>query len=181
MKAMLTRWAETLGLTGTVGVGIAVFCAAFYAGTIRPGEQRLAELRVENARLERIHEQRTRQGAVAVGGSFEERLLGFYKLLASEQSIGELLATIDAIARQHGVILRQGTYRFSSEAGSRFGRYEVSYTGQPAYFQARLFLRDVLREMPMVSLDEVSFQRQQTTAGAIDMTARFSMLVRREP
>lgn len=181
MKALLARWVEALGLAGTVGIGLAVCCAAFYFGTIRPGEQRLAELRLEKARLERIQAQRIREGRGAEGGSVEERLQGFYNLLASEQSVGELLESIDATARRNGVLLRQGNYRFSWEAGSRAGRYEVIYTGQTPYYRARVFLHEVLHELPMLALDEVSFQRQQTTAGATELTARFSMLVRRDP
>lgn len=180
MRALLARWVEALGLAGIVGIGLAVFCAAFYFGTIRPGEQRLAALHLEQARLERIRDQRTRDGVGAEGGSVEERLQGFYDLLASEQSIGELLESIDAVARRNGVVLRQGSYRFSWEAGSRSGRYEVTYTGQAPYYQVRIFLHEVLRELPMLSLDEVGFQRQQTTAGAAELTARFSLLVRRD-
>ena len=180
MKALFARWMEALGPAGTVGIGLAVFCAAFYFGTIRPGEQRLAELRLEQARLERIQAQRAREGGDAEGGSVEERLQGFYNLLASEQLIGKLLKTIDATARRNGVVLRQGSYRFKWEAGSRSGRYEVTYTGQTPYHQARIFLHEVLRDLPMLSLDEVSFQRQQITSGTTELTARFSMLVRRD-
>ncbi len=180
MKALFARWMEALGPAGTVGIGLAVFCAAFYFGTIRPGEQRLAELRVEQARLERIQAQRAREGRGGEGGSVEERLQGFYDQLASAQLIGEWLETIDATARRNGVVLRQGNYRFIWEAGSRSGRYEVTYTGQTPYHQARIFLHEVLRDLPMLSLDEVSFQRQQTTSGMTELTARFSMLVRRD-
>lgn len=180
MKALLARWVDTLGLTGTIGVGIAVFCAVFYAGTIRPGEQQLTELRTEKSRLERIRDQRIREGFGAAGESLEERLQGFYSLLASEQSIGELLEAIDAAARRNGVVLRQGTYRFIRETGSRSGRYEVTYTGQTPYYRARIFLHEVLGELPMLSLDEIGFQRQQATAAATELTARFSLLVRRD-
>ena len=180
MKALLARWVDRIGATGTVGIGIAVFCAVFYLGTIRPAEQQVAEMRVEKARLERIRDQRIREGFGAEGESIEQRLQGFYGLLATEQSIGELLESIDAAARRNGVVLRQGSYRFIREAGARAGRYEVTYTGQTRYFRARIFLHEVLSEMPMLSLDEVGFQRQQATAEATELTARFSILVRRD-
>jgi hypothetical protein len=111
----------------------------------------------------------------------EERLQEFYELLASEKTIGDLLDTIDATARRNGVLLRQGNYRLAWDAGSRAGRYEVTYTAQTPYFRARIFLHEVLHELPMLALDEVAFQRQQVTTGATDLTARFSLLVKREP
>jgi len=180
VKALFSRGMEALGPAGTVGIGIAVFCAAFYFGTIRPGEMRLAELRLEQARLERVQVQRVREGRGAGGGTVEEQLQGFYNLLVSEELIGEWLKTIDSTARRNGVVLRQGSYRFVWEAGSRAGRYEVTYTGQTPYHQARIFLHEVLRDLPMLALDEVGFQRQQTTSGVTELTARFSILMRRE-
>jgi hypothetical protein len=180
VSAALSRWAEALGVAGIIGIGFAVCAVALYVGTLLPVEKHLVELGKEKARLELVRAGQVRNGSVGGDVAVAERLRDFYRILAREESIGELLETVDAIGREHGVVLRQGSYRFSAEAGSRFGRYEVTYTAQSAYFQARLFLRDVLRELPMISLDGVSFQRQQTTAGATELSARFSMLVRRE-
>ena len=42
------------------------------------------------------------------------------------------------------------------------------------------FLDGKTSKLPMLSLDEVAFQRQQVTAAATDFTARFVILVRRE-
>lgn len=181
MKAILHRWAEALGVPGIAGIGLAVCALAFHSGSIRPAEARLASLDKEKTRLEQLRSTRVRQGAPATEASLDERLQDFYALLARPDAIGKRLETIDALARQHGVVLRQGNYRFNRAAGARFGRYEVTYTGQSAYFQARLFLRDVLRELPMLSLDDVAFQRQQTSTGATELTARFSLLVKAEP
>ena len=181
MNAALSRWAEALGMAGITGIGFAVCAIALFVGTLLPAEKRLAELRKEKARLESVRAEQVRSGSVGGDVAVAERLREFYRILAREESIGELLETVDALGREHGVVLRQGSYHFSAEGGSRFGRYEVTYTAQSAYFQARLFLRDVLRELPMISLDGVSFQRQQTTAGATELSARFSLLVRREP
>ena len=178
MKALIARSVETLGLVGAAGIGLAVFCAAFYLGTIRPGEERLAKLRLESVRLERLQVERTRSGKGTE--SVEERLQEFYGLLASENEIGDLLDTIDATARRNGIVLRQGNYRFGWDPGSRAGRYEVTYTAQAPYYRARIFLHEVLHELPMLALDEIGFQRQQVTSGATDLTARFSLLVKRE-
>jgi hypothetical protein len=181
MNTALSRWIETLGVPGITGIGFAVCAVALYAGSILPAEKRLADLQREKARIERVRSEQVRSGSVGGDVAVEARLQNFYKGLAREDSIGETLEKVDAIGRGHGVVLRQGSYRFSAEAGSRFGRYQVSYTAQSPYFQARLFLRDVLRELPMVSLDSVNFQRQQTTTGATELSAQFSVLVQREP
>ena len=176
--ASLARAVELLGQTGIIGVGLLVFGAVFYFGTVRPADVRLADLRAEQARLEQIRDQKAREGKAGV--STEERLRDFYDMLAREQAIGGLLEKIDAAARRNGINLRQGNYRFSWDSASRSGRCEITYTGQAQYFRVRVFLHEVLSEMPMVSLDEVSFQRQQAAVGTTDLSARFSILVRRE-
>jgi hypothetical protein len=180
MKTWLASRAEAFGIAGILGLGLLAFCAAFYAGTIRPAESRLAELRREMARLEQLDARRMREDAGPDGSSLEERLQDFYGLLAAEQAIGEIIEAIDATARRYGVVLRQGSYRFSREEGARAGRYEVTYTAQTPYFRARIFLHEVLRDLPMLALDEVSFQRQQPASGTPEMSARFSILVRRD-
>ncbi|MFM9967929.1 MAG: hypothetical protein ACKVQK_05965 [Burkholderiales bacterium] len=177
MKATLAAYVESLGVAGVAGIGLAAFALAFYFGSVRPAEPRLAELQKEQARLEQAQSQRTRQGAPAVEISGDEKLTSFYELLATKDSISKNLEAVDAIAKQNGVVLRQGSYKLLIESGARLGRYEIAYTGQAAYFQARLFLRDVLRQLPMIALDEVDFQRQQTGSGATEISARFSLLV----
>jgi hypothetical protein len=38
----------------------------------------------------------------------------------------------------------------------------------------------VLHDLPMVSLDDVGFQRQQASAASAELTLRFSMMVGRD-
>ena len=180
MNSHVARWLDALGTPGTIAIGLLAFCAAFYFGTVRPAEERFAALKVERARLERQHPAGAADGPAAQQTSTSERLSGFYELLAEDQSAAKLLETIDGVARRNGFVLRQGSYRFSWDARSRSGRYDVSYSGRATYHQARVFVHEVLYELPMVSLDEVSFQRQQTTDAMTEINARFSVFVKRE-
>lgn len=177
MKDGLRSLVDSLGLTGVLGLGLLCFAGAFYVNAIRPSAGRLGDLQREQAKLERAQDRERGQSASAV--TPEVQLQDFYEQLAPEKSVDRLLEKIVLIARKHGIVLKQGSYRFSWQ-GDRFGRYEVAFSAQTSYYQTRMFIHEVLYEMPMVSLDDVGFQRSQTTTGGVEMNANFSMLVRRE-
>lgn len=177
MRAAMARWAETLGMTGVTGIGLLFFCFAFQVGAIQPAAKRLADLQAEKTRLEQVTSARLRGGGSPA--SVEESLQRFYRQLPPQRFVGEMLENIDAIARRNNIVLRQGSYSFSW-MDKKMGRYEVVFNGQAPYYRARIFMHEVLHDLPMVSLDDVGFQRQQATAGSTEMTLRFSMLVGRD-
>ena len=164
MKSVMARWADALGSTGVAGIGLLFFCIAFQLGSIQPATRRLGDLQAEKARLERVN-----------GG----RMQRFYSQLPSQRLVGEMLENIVAIAQRNDIVLRQGSYSFSW-LDKKMGRYEVVFSGQAPYYRARIFMHEVLHDLPMVSLDDVGFQRQQATVGNTEMTLRFSMMVGRD-
>ena len=176
MRLDAQLWIEQLGLSGILGTGLLCFAAAFHISAVAPVEQRRAALQHEQQRLEAL---RPAGGSALAQSGPEVGLETFYAQLAAEPAVDELLEKITGMARQRGIVLKQGRYRFAW-VGERFGRYEVAFSAQTPYYQARMFIHEVLRELPMVALDDVSFQRTQVAAGGAEMTANFSMLVRRE-
>jgi len=177
MNTAINRWTEGLGVTGVTGIGLLFFCAAFYFGSIQPGAKRLAELEMEKVRLEQANSRRL-SGAVGPA-SVEEGLQHFYTHLPPQRFVGEMLENIVSIAQRNELVLRQGSYAFSW-LDKKVGRYEVVFNGQVPYYRARIFIHEVLHDLPMVSLDDIGFQRQQATVGSTEMTVRFSMLVGRD-
>ena len=154
--------------------GLIAFCAALYFGTLTPMQQRLAELEARGSRLEAARGQ-----GFASARTPEEELERFYAGLAAPEALGPLAERVFELARGHGILLRQGSYRVVSDPGARFVRYEISYQGQAPYYRLRLFLRELLREMPMVALDGLSLQRQSVAAPAAEAAVKLSFLVRR--
>ena len=177
MKSVMARWADALGSTGVAGIGLLFFCIAFQLGSIQPATRRLGDLQAEKARLERVNGGRMRDGGNPA--SVEENLQRFYSQLPSQRLVGEMLENIVAIAQRNDIVLRQGSYSFSW-LDKKMGRYEVVFSGQAPYYRARIFMHEVLHDLPMVSLDDVGFQRQQATVGNTEMTLRFSMMVGRD-
>lgn len=164
---------ERLGRQGVIGVSLLVFAGAFYAGGIAPSQQRLEQLEARAARLEKERGARAAHEAPA-----ESELASFYALLATPERMRELTARVFELGKQYEVTLRQGSYRVTGDAHAPFARYEISYQTQAAYYRVRLFLRELMREMPMVALEDIHFQRQSASVPAPEISLKISFLVR---
>ena len=151
MKTFFSGWPELLGAAGMAGVGLLAFSGALYFGSLVPAENRRDALASEQKRVESAGTGRSAGNESIPAELVQEQLQTFYAILADERSIGDVLARIDEIARRNGVILRRGNYRIASDRDGRFGRHEVSYSGEAAYFRARVFIRETLSELPMIS------------------------------
>jgi Tfp pilus assembly protein PilO len=160
------------GRAGLVGLGLLVFAAAFYAATVSPAQARLAELRQATATL---HERLQR-----AAGSFddaartpEEQLGNFYGAFPSAAAAPDLLDKIYRAAARRGLALAQGEYRLRRERSGLLMRYQIMLPVSGPYLQVREFLGDVLKQIPFLALDNVSFQREKIGETAVE--ARISM------
>ena len=72
------------------------------------------------------------------------------------------------------VQLPEADYRIVPVNGTKLVAYEVSYPVHGSYSQLRKFLAQVLHDLPMASLDDVSFLREAVSqaelAGRLDVT-----------
>lgn len=166
---------ERLGRTGVVGIALVVFSASFWAGTLGPAAENLANLqaladRLAAGRSAKFESTQTPQGELAA----------FYAMLPGEEATAAVAGRMFDVARSLGIALRQGSYRLAPEADARFARYEVTYQTQAAYYRVRLLIRDLLREMPSLALEDISFERQQPNASNAEITMKFTLYVRRK-
>lgn len=174
LRALAGGWTERLGLPGVLGIALLAFAAALQFGTIGPASERKEALERQQAGLERAH---VRSGEPV--RTPEEELSAFYAMLPEQAAIPGFSERVYALGMALGVPLRQGSYRYVVDEGAGYARYEVTYQTQAAYYRVRLFLRDLMREMPALALDDIAFQRQQANAPAAETTLKLVLFVRR--
>jgi hypothetical protein len=144
------RFASMGGRLGTAGwLGVAVLAGAllFLALVLEP-------LEVRNELLARQLNRAPQAHATTSG----QQLAAFYEYLESDQAPQAWLARLDGIARAAGVELRSADYRMR-DPGARIARYEIALPVTGSYAQIRRFLENALYEIPVLSLDQVSFSR----------------------
>jgi hypothetical protein len=75
------------------------------------------------------------------------------------------------------VQIEQGEFRLSHEAGDPLLRYAMVLPVKGDYAALRRFLRDALRELPGLALEEVQLRRADTKAAAIEAQLRLILFV----
>jgi hypothetical protein len=150
------------------GLGaLAVFAGtlAFLVLALQPLQARNAQLPRELARLER-------PPSTEIAPA--QQLAVFYDYLQTEQPATGWLARLHASARLAGLELRTGDYRMK-DAGQRMARYEIALPVVGSYPQIRDFLSNALYEIPVLSLDQVTFSRQRASDARVQADVRFTL------
>jgi hypothetical protein len=169
----VSRALESIGAAGVVGIALLVFCATFYLGTLRPSAENLTRLEQHRAKLEAVAAPTRGEGS-----TLREQLDVFYDRLPKASGTEAAAEQIFTVARKFGVALRQGSYRYVNEPAGVVGRYEITYTAVSEYYRIRLMLRELHAEMPSLALEDIAFQRPQSSVPAPEVTLKFSLYVR---
>lgn len=82
---------------------------------------------------------------------------------------------IAGIARLHGIELPQGQYTSARQAPSGIEHTDVTFNFVGRYPQSRAFIEGVLRELPNVSVDRVSFERDAALGAEAEITLRLTL------
>lgn len=141
--------------------------------------------RAEAAQLQ-AQAQAARQGALDARVERERRealspaarLEAFYRFFPSEDTAPDWLEKIHDAAARQGVQLAQGDYRELREPGGRLLAYQVTYPLKGGYTQLRRFLTQVLRDVPIASLDDVSFRRDAVNQAEVQATVKLTLYLK---
>lgn len=136
---------------------IAVLAAALAAQVIliHPLQDRLQRLAHENPQLKQPK---------AVPNA---RLAAFYRFFEREESTDLWLAKLYGIASTAGLDWRTADYRLV-DARYRLERYHITLPVSGTYAQIRRFVEGALVEVPVASLDHISFRRKDPGAPRVE-------------
>ena len=108
-----------------------------------------------------------------------DQLARFDERFVSEKNLASTVATVIEAARKRGVRLDQGEFRFVSVADEPLQRYSLQFAATGEYRPLRHFLREVLREVPALALEDLTLRRADPKANQLDAQLRFVVFVRR--
>jgi hypothetical protein len=165
------RLLRRLGMPGIAGVGVLAACAAMYLSAQRPLEERAGALREALARAEA----RAARGAAPL--TPEQGLEAFYGHFATGVTAEQWLQRLFALARRQALELPQGAYRYNRISSERLARYEVTLPVRGQYPKIRRFIAAALNDIPVASLDRVSFERKRAADTQVEATIRFTLFL----
>lgn len=156
---------DKLGLPGIAGIGLMLFCLAFYFGSVSPVEAELAGLQSEKASL-------SAEAATLAEKTAATRTAEAALRLPPLGAAPELLKQLDSLAQKNGISVERASYQVKNK--ERQQRLEVSMPLRVSYPALRAYLRDALSLAPSASLDDLSLQRSQASDPAVDVQLRLS-------
>jgi len=163
-----------LSRTGIAGLGLLAVCLTFYLSALRPTEARLNRLQADMVSL---HE-KIRNAANSLHSNQDtptEQLVTYYKFFPSQTSAPVWLSKIYQAAQSQNIQLEQGEYRATREKTGKLVRYQIALPVKGTYLQLRKFVAAVLTEIPIASLDHISFERQKIGDEVIEAKIRLTL------
>ena len=178
---MMNKFTHTLnhhlrqfGWPGVAGIGMLLFSASFYLSSSLPAAEQVALMRESIAsqmknRSDTAHE--------AHSNSPGAQLESFYGYFPPAKQLPDQLAIIYNFADKQGLQLQQGEYRLIQEPDARLARYQVTLPLRGSYAQVRQFVAEVMNEMPVVSLDDLRFEKKQIGDATIEAQVRMTLFL----
>jgi Tfp pilus assembly protein PilO len=165
---------DELGTLGMMSIGVILLTAMLTVSIVKPLEERKArmvkELQAEprEAAWKRVNASRT-----------VDQFDAFYRFFQRGERLDEWLAKLYGAASAAGVELKTGDYRLDPSQ-QRIARYQITLPVTGSYGELRAFIQAVLTEMPVLSLDQLSFRRKGPNEARIEAELSFSLYVARE-
>jgi len=169
---LLKRGAYELGALGIAALAFFAAAAALQTYGVKPLQERSEAL---EARIARQAEQdRASNARFARDAAPAAKLSAFYRFFQTGEKPTDWLARLDSIAHASGVELAAADYKLQ-KTDSRLVRYEIILPLTGSYAHIRQFLENSLQQIPVLSLDEVSFRRRSAAESTVRAQARVTL------
>lgn len=168
---LFRRESVQLGLPGALGVAGLAMCLALYFSTVQPAQQRRDAARVSASSLQKRIAQ-TRPDSIDSVRPLDEQLADFYGIFPKEHDATDSVGKIAAIAQRNGLLVQQAEYKVERDRNGKLTRFQISLPLKGEYQTLRRFLSDLHAEIPILSLEQVQFERQKIGDPIVDAKIR---------
>lgn len=108
-----------------------------------------------------------------------ERYRAFKDRLAENSERGELLKIVFSEATAAGIPLAQGDYTLVAETEGGYDKLQINLPLKGSYKQIRVFTKTLLDKLPQLSLDEISFRRDNIKSPNVEARLRLTLYLKR--
>jgi Tfp pilus assembly protein PilO len=171
----LHRLARRLSWPVAVALGLAAFDLAFCFSTVQPALEQRAAMRAEASRAHAAAAETAIRSNPPRNPEVE--LASFYAALPKAANAPDLLRRLHRAAETQGLVLEKAEYRPLPDPGGRLTRYQILLPARGTYPEVRRFLAQAGREVPGLSLDGITFQRQQIGDEALEAQIKLTLFL----
>jgi Pilus assembly protein, PilO len=163
-----------LGREGVIGIGLLALCLNFYLFALKPVHLQIIQLHDSVASLKQGIEGNAHWPLIEKE-SPAEQLSVYYSFFPAQTTTPEWLEKIFTAAKSEKIRLKEGEYRVNREKAGKLIRYQITLPVSGSYLQLRKFLATVLSEIPIASLDHISFKRQKIGDSVISAEIKLTL------
>jgi hypothetical protein len=95
----------------------------------------------------------------------------------SEIELSAKVRQIVALAKSHGVVLTQSEFQTITEGHGGLRQVQITLPVRASYPQLRAFVETVLRQLPMVSVDQIALKREAIVQASVEVRLKLSVWV----
>ena len=110
-----------------------------------------------------------------------QQLAALTRISVAEADVGEVLQRISQIASKQGLRLAQSEFQTSREGHGGLRQVQVTLPLRASYPQLRGWIDAVLRQMPGVSIDQITLKRETVAQAQADIRIKLSIWVAPHP
>lgn len=173
-SAVLRRAFDSLGWPGTLGVILLLLAGAVSLSVLQPKSTQLAALKRDNLSLKTRIQQAARSGLPETANQDDiSRFYDFFDGPGATHWLDELYAA----AAAQDLILARGEYRMTADHSGKLARYQITLPVQGSYLQIRRFVAQALTDVPVASLDDISFKRETIATTQLEATIKLTLFL----
>ncbi|WP_428423374.1 hypothetical protein [Methylibium sp.] len=172
------RIARHAGLPGWAAALLLLACLAGWLGAELPAAQRAQALNTEIEALE-LRLRDGGEGRAAAVDTPARQLERFRGGFGSAGDITASLAKLQSAAKRNALQLDQAGFKLAADAGEPLLRYSIELPVKADYRALRRFIRDALRDLPGMALEELSLRRGEAKSPVLEARLRFVLFVTR--
>lgn len=181
LRADVWLWRAGWGPMVVAALGLVTVVA--WLAVLGPMEARQRVLSQELARLDALKKQRVANrasDALVMQPIAQDPRNGLDVVLSPRADTAPQIRKIYQIAQKEQLALSQATFDQSDAVGDQAGRVRMNMPVTGSYPRLRRFLEETLREMPNVSIDQLTFKRSQVGQPEVETRVHLSLWTKPE-
>jgi hypothetical protein len=176
-RLRLSETMQAIGRAGIVGLALLAFSLRFVSSTLWPSWRELEAQRADAVVARDAMRDATAKTSPRDASPADE-LRSFYEVFPPRSDVPELLSRLYAAAAETKLVLLHGEYGLFFDSQTGLMRFRIAVPMRGSYRQIREFIGAVLRDVPAVALDEVTFERSRIAEREVDAQVRFTLYLK---
>lgn len=172
--SILRRVFDQVGWPGMLGMALLLGAGVMTVTDVLPKKAQVSQLQQENISLKKRIAQAAQSGIPMAGN--EDDLARFYGFFDSG-STTSWLEKLYAAAASQNLQLLQAEYSLKQDPESKLMRYQISLPVHGSYPQIRRFVAQILTDVPIASLDDISFKRESVTEAVLEAHIKLTLFL----